>query len=148
MADLNADQTQIQDDDQVVDDDVATGQSGATQLTVPADVEEQYPELIALIKKSKSMNDEERQYWVDVLPVMSEDQVKNLRGILDNEKKQLAEAAEAYAKQVADEEGQVASAFDEVAYIEKKRIREEAEAEHEAEEKMMEEDVLSELENL
>ena len=36
------------------------------------------------------MNDEERQYWVNILPIMTPEQVQNLRDILDNEKKQLA----------------------------------------------------------
>lgn len=117
-------------------------------LVIPEEVQSKFPELVELIKGSKSMNDEERQYWVDVLPVMSEDQVKNLRGILDNEKKQLAEAAAAYSKKVEDEERKAAQAFDEAAYLEKKRMREQAEAHHEAKEKAMEEDILSELANL
>ena len=36
------------------------------------------------------MNDEERQYWINILPIMTPDQVKNLFDILDNERKQLA----------------------------------------------------------
>jgi len=43
------------------------------------------------------MNDEERQYWINILPVMTEDQIKNLKDILENEKRQLAAIDEKYA---------------------------------------------------
>ena len=49
-----------------------------------------YPELIQLIKASESMNDEERQYWINILPIMTPEQIQNLRDILENERKQLA----------------------------------------------------------
>ncbi len=49
-----------------------------------------FGDLIALIKASESMNDEERQYWINILPIMTPEQIQNLRDILDNEKKQLA----------------------------------------------------------
>ncbi len=64
--------------------------AGKTPLTIPADIQKKYPELIELIKASESMNDEERQYWINILPIMTPDQTKNLHDILDNEKKQLA----------------------------------------------------------
>ena len=78
--------------------DATSGQSqpaGGTQvatskLTIPADVQQKYPQLLELIKGSESMNDEERQYWINILPIMTPDQVKNLSDILENERKQLA----------------------------------------------------------
>jgi len=63
---------------------------------IPDDVQKQFPELLALIKASESMNDEERQYWINILPIMTPDQVQSLREILDNEKKQLAAIDEKY----------------------------------------------------
>ncbi len=36
------------------------------------------------------MNLEERQYWINILPIMTPEQIKNLRDILTNEKEQLA----------------------------------------------------------
>ncbi|MCA9371136.1 MAG: hypothetical protein KC680_04215 [Candidatus Peregrinibacteria bacterium] len=56
-----------------------------------------FPELIELIKHSESMNDEERQYWINILPVMTPEQIDNLQSILENEKKQLAEIDKRYA---------------------------------------------------
>jgi hypothetical protein len=61
-----------------------------TGLTVPPEVQAKFGELIELVKKSESMNDEERQYWVNILPIMTPEQIQNLREILDNERKQLA----------------------------------------------------------
>jgi hypothetical protein len=59
-------------------------------LTIPDDVQKRFPQLVELIKASESMNNEERQYWINILPIMTEEQIKNLFEILDNERKQLA----------------------------------------------------------
>ncbi len=64
--------------------------AAASKLTIPADIQQKYPQLLDLIKASESMNDEERQYWINILPIMTPDQVKNLSDILENERKQLA----------------------------------------------------------
>jgi len=46
------------------------------------------------------MNDEERQYWINILPVMTPDQLSSLKDILDTEKKQLAAIDKKYAKEI------------------------------------------------
>ena len=69
-------------------------------LQVPADVQAKYGDLIELVKKSESMNDEERQYWINILPIMTPDQVQNLRDILDNERKQLAAIDSKYQTEI------------------------------------------------
>ncbi len=69
-----------------------------TPLTISDDLRKRYPDLIDLILGSESMNDEERQYWINILPIMTPEQVQNLRDILENEKKQLAEIDRKYAK--------------------------------------------------
>ena len=69
------------------------------------------------------MNDEERQYWIDVLPIMTEDQIANLNDILGNEKKQIADANKAYSTGVAKAEGKAKLDFDEAAYKAKKEAR-------------------------
>ncbi len=60
------------------------------KYNVPALVKEKFPDLIELIKTTESMNDEERDYWFQVLPIMTEDQIQKFRTILVNEKEQLA----------------------------------------------------------
>jgi len=47
------------------------------------------------------MNDEERQYWVNILPIMTPDQVANLKNILTNERQQLSAIDKKYGKEVA-----------------------------------------------
>jgi len=70
-------------------------------VTVPPDLQAKYPELVALILASESMNDEERQYWINILPVMTPEQVENLRQILQNEKDQLAAIDAKYKQEMA-----------------------------------------------
>jgi len=61
-------------------------------LVVPADTELRFGPILALIRGSESMNNEERQYWINILPIMTQEQIKNLEEILTSEKKQLAAA--------------------------------------------------------
>jgi hypothetical protein len=78
-----------------------SAQSGATGVFVPPATRESHGELIDLILRSESMNDEERQYWVDILPVMTTEQIGQLRTILTNEREQLAAIDAKYAQDVA-----------------------------------------------
>ncbi len=117
-------------------------------LNIPKEVEEKFPQYVKLIKVSQSMNDEERQYWIDVLPIMTEDQLENLQSILDNEQKQLKEVESEYEEGVQEEVKHFNLEFDELKYKEKKRMRREAEKQHEIEEQEHEEAILAELANL
>ena len=78
----------------------AAGSPAGSGLTVPPEIQQKYPELLQLIMGSESMNDEERQYWVNILPIMTPEQVENLKGILTNEKQQLAAIDAKYAKDI------------------------------------------------
>ena len=68
-------------------------------VSVPQDIQQRFPDFVALIVGSESMNDEERQYWINILPVMTEEQLENLRQILQNEKDQLAAIDQRYIKE-------------------------------------------------
>jgi hypothetical protein len=59
-----------------------------------------HPEIVALINASESMNDEERGYWMGMLPVMTPEQLDQLRQILQNERDQLAAIDAKYEKQI------------------------------------------------
>ena len=72
------------------DDESAQELKVRKQLTIPNELQKRHSELIDLILQSESTNKEERQYWINILPVMTPDQVENLRQILQNEKNQLA----------------------------------------------------------
>ena len=54
-------------------------------------------ELLDLIRKSESMDNDERKYWVEILPVMTADQTRQLRDILVNERDQLAAIDKKYS---------------------------------------------------
>lgn len=117
---------------------VAANSLAATQsafgggFVVPADVKAKFPELIELITASESMNDEERQYWVNILPIMTPDQLQNLKDILVNERQQLAAIDAKYEqqiKQVGQEEF-----LKQVDHERKTRMQERAAAENQARE--------------
>lgn len=88
-------------------DATSSAGGGAQPIIVPADVRAQHGELVDLILKSESMNDDERRYWIDILPVMTPDQVGKLRDILVRERDQLAAIDAKYSQdmtQRADEQ--------------------------------------------
>jgi len=114
-------------------------------LNVSEDVQKKFPDLVELIKKSQSMNQEERQYWVDVLLIMNDDQIQNLKNILDNEKKQIEAANQSLQKGVTEDEAKIKIHFDEIKYKEKKRILQEAEGKFEKDEKENEATLLQEI---
>jgi hypothetical protein len=47
-------------------------------LQIPPETQARFPELIALITQSESMNVNEQQYWVNILPIMTPEQLQNL----------------------------------------------------------------------
>ena len=104
--------------------------------------------LIELIKSSESMNDEERQYWVNILPIMTPDQIKNLYEILENERKQLA-AIDAKYRTEADKIGQAAIIKQTEEERKKRRTeRSEKEATHRESEDKAAEDLLKQMGSL
>ena len=74
---------------------------GSAKVVIPDELRKKFPEIINLILASESMNDEERQYWVNILPIMTPEQVQNLRDILENERKQLQAIDQKYSKQLS-----------------------------------------------
>lgn len=52
-------------------------------------IKQKYPELIKMVLATESMDNDERQYWFDIMPSMTEDQINRLFNILDTEKKKL-----------------------------------------------------------
>lgn len=119
-----------------------------TDLNIPEDTKTQFPELVKMTEASSSMDDKEKQYWIDVLPIMTDDQIDNLREILNNEKKQINEVNSKYNKDVEGAEKKALNQFNSEEYKEKKRIRLEAERLEEEEESGVEEDLLSALDDL
>lgn len=123
------------------------GTSGK-KFRIPFSAEQKYPDLIQLILGTESMNDDERQYWFQILPIMNEEQIARLKQILINEKQQLAELDAKYANELQSINEKHGSEWD--AYKAQKTRQElkQTESVHEQSEKASEEDVLKKLEEI
>ncbi len=65
-----------------------------SNLVIPDAARERYPELIPKIIESTAMkDDDERNYWFSVLPIMTDKQVDELRDILSPQGDQASEKA-------------------------------------------------------
>jgi len=60
----------------------------------------QYNELIKLILETESMDNDEKQYWFDIMPSMTNDQVDRLFSILDTEKRKLEALEDKYQTEI------------------------------------------------
>lgn len=60
----------------------------------------QYNELVDLIIATESMDDDERQYWFDIMPSMTNEQIDRLYNILDTERKKLEKLEEKYQAEI------------------------------------------------
>jgi hypothetical protein len=55
-----------------------------------------------MILATESMDDDERQYWFDIMPSMTDSQIDRLFNILDTEKKKLEELEIKYQEEIKD----------------------------------------------
>lgn len=67
---------------------------------VSDELQAKYPELIQLIIATESMDDDERQYWFDIMPSMTDAQIDRLFDILETERKKLQELEIKYQKEI------------------------------------------------
>lgn len=123
----------------------ATGMEKPEKFVIPRLVKEKYPDLIDLIKETESMDDEERQYWLQILPVMTDQQVEKFKNILITEKEQLAELDKEYEDELNRLNEKHLLEWKEFESKEKSKAIQEAEAKSEVEEKQMEEELLAKL---
>ena len=115
-----------------------------SSLNIPESVKQKYPELVELILETKSMDDDERQYWFNILPIMKAEQVEKLRKILITEKDKIAEIDAQYSNDVSAPN----SNFDAQEFQKKKEDLARAEHEHETQEQELEAQLLKDIENL
>ncbi|MDD2907497.1 MAG: hypothetical protein PHH98_02545 [Candidatus Gracilibacteria bacterium] len=69
-------------------------------FSVSDEIQAQYHELVKLILETESMDDDEKQYWFDIMPSMTDDQIDRLFNILDTEKKKLDALEDKYQKEI------------------------------------------------
>lgn len=122
-----------------------TSQSATDPYNIPAVVREKYPELIALIKDTKSMSDDERKYWFQVLPIMTPDQVNKLKTILVTEKTQLSELDKQYEQEIVKLNEKHLLEWKEFEAREQRQKLKAKESKHQEEDKKIEEDLLQKL---
>ncbi len=114
---------------------------------IPALVREKFPDLVKLIYETESMNDEEREYWMQIMPIMTEEQIVKFREILVNEKEQLAKLDNEYEHEM----GRInapAPAIDEAKLKEKMAEIKKKETVGEEAEKAKEAELLKQLEGM
>ncbi len=81
-------------------DEVASGPAKPEKFIIPKSIQDKYPELIELIKVTESMDDQERQYWFQIMPIMSAEQIEKFRNILQTEKDQLKKLDDEYTAEL------------------------------------------------
>jgi len=113
---------------------------------IPKLIREKFPDIIKLIFETESMNIEEREYWLQIMPIMSEEQISKFRGILVNEKDQLAKLDQEYAAEASP--SAVAAPAPELKIREKFEEIKAKETISKVEEKKAEEELLKQLQNL
>lgn len=118
------------------------------KFDIPETVKQQYPDLIPLILRTESMTDDERQYWFQILPIMTDEQVKKLREILDNEKKQLENLDKKYDKEVKKINDKHVIEWKAAQAKEKRQKLQATEGEAEKTEKEKEEELLKKLQGI
>jgi len=133
---------------QVATQRIAISQEDIAKFEIGEEAIQKNPALVKLILETESMKDEERKYWFQLLPVMTEDQVTKLQGILQNEKDQLAALDAKYEKEVKDLNDKHYQEWLEHEAAEKRKKLQAAEKAAEDEEKSAEEDIISQLDNL
>lgn len=124
---------------------VPTAQSGGTGLIIPPEVQQKFASILVLIQGSESMNNEERQYWINILPIMTPEQLKNLEEILSSEKKQLAAIDAKYSKEMSQVSGAAAVQSMEQKIRTQKEKRRQSEEEDLKREQSKEEEILSQI---
>lgn len=64
------------------------------------EIQAEFWELVKLILATESMDDEERQYWFDIMPSMNDNQIDRLFNILETERKKLEELELKYQEEI------------------------------------------------
>jgi len=121
------------------------GQSKDDKYNIPQVVLDKYPELVELIKKTESMSVEEREYWFQILPIMTEDQVTRLKTILAEEAAQLSKLDDQYQGELAKLNKKHLEEWNVFEKKQEREARKAEEASHEVTEKKAEEDILKQL---
>jgi len=126
---------------------VATA-AAAAKFNIPAVVKDHFPALIPLIIETESMDDEERDYWFQMIPIMTDEQIDKLKEILVSEKEQLAALDTEYEAELKKIDEKHLQEWTEYEQKQKTDEIQKKEAATQAQEQQTEEDLLNKLQNL
>ncbi len=117
---------------------------------VPKLVRISFPDLVKLIFETESMDDEEREYWLQIMPIMTEEQIKKFRDILVNERSQLEKLDNEYDNEMKkiNKSQKPVRTLDEAKIKERFREIKRAESESQATEQSAEDALLEKLKGL
>ncbi|MBA4337099.1 hypothetical protein C0416_05010 [bacterium] len=119
-----------------------------SKFHIPKAVKDENPELIPLILNTESMDDEEREYWFQILPIMTTDQIEKFKNILVTEKQQLAKLDKEYEADLAKINEKHLQEWQEFESKQKRTEIEKVEKAQEEEEATTEEELLKKLQDL
>lgn len=115
---------------------------------IPNMIRDKFPDLVKLIYETESMNTEEREYWMQIMPIMTEEQISKFRDILVNEKNELSKLDSEYSNEMNKLNQKKSQEIDEKALKQKIETIKVQEEKQETKEKGQEEDLLNQLNNL
>lgn len=120
-----------------------------SDFKISASILEKYKDIIDLILWSSTIETkEQKQYWIDSLSVMNDDQVANLRNILTEEKNELKKIDDDYNSKVKQAQSQAKQSISEEELAAKRKAILIAEKQDRDSEKQKEDDLLKQIENL
>lgn len=123
-------------------------EAAKAKFDIPQVILDNSSELAQLILVTGSMNDDERQYWFNILPIMSEDQVERLRQILVTEQRKMAELNQTYNESITAINEKYLIKWQDKQTTEKREKLVQAESQEENLEAKQEEELLSTLQTL
>lgn len=123
-------------------------QTSENQYVIPDSVIETYPDLVELIKITEAMNLEEKNYWFKIMPMMTDEQIENLRSILIKERQKLDEINHKYSNDLEEINDRHQSEIQNIEQTKQKEELKQAEAEAEVSESEEEQALLEELAQL
>ena len=69
-------------------------------FTILDEIHVKYDELVKLVLGSESIDNNEKQYWFDIMPSMNDNQVDRLFNILETERRKLEELELKYQEEI------------------------------------------------
>lgn len=155
--------TDLKDDQQVVNGESTKGsasddgrkdnkpvdiEAAKAKFDIPDGALELHKPLVELVLLTDSMNDDERQYWFHIMPIMTDDQVNKLRTILVDEQRKLAKLNEDYNENITTLNEKFLQEWKDSKITQRRTDLKKAETTAEQVEAEAEANILSQLENM